>query len=200
MSPSDVSAVLVTRGDVDMTEIFDSLATAGIEDVVVWNNSLEQNLAVYGRYAGIEQARHDVIYVQDDDCVLYPAAIGELVAAYEPGVLVANMPARFRHGFYAEHCLVGFGAVFDRDLPAKAFDGDWGDPQILPLAAFAGVAPDFFNRGCDVVFSTLTPRKLVDVEHRDLPWASAAGRMWTSPGHQQERERMLALALQVRDA
>lgn len=196
LTADQVSAVLVTRGDVDMTEILDSLDAARIEDVVIWNNALETvDLAVYGRYHAIEQARSPVIYVQDDDCVLEPGSLEQLLAAYEPGVCTANVPERFRQ-HYPDSGLVGFGAVFDRDLPEQAFARfgrfDFnGDP---------GWVDGMFNRRVDNVFTTLTPMKLVDVAYRDQPWASAAGRMWTSPGHVGERDRMIELARRVRDA
>lgn len=195
MTPAQVSACLVTRGDVDLTEILDSLTAAGVDDIVIWNNSLEQDLGVYGRYAAIEQARHDRIYVQDDDCVLDPWGFTELCAAYEPGKVVCNMPARFRHSFYEQHALVGFGAVFDRALPDQAF-------MLYRSWELANGEVEYpaLGRTCDVIFTALSTRKLVDVLHKDLPWASAPGRMWTSTGHQEERERMLELALKVRDA
>lgn len=183
--PAHVSAVLVTRGNEDMTEILDSIDDAGIRDVVVWNNALEEDLAVYGRYHAIGQARHDVIYVQDDDCVLTVGGIETLIAAYEPGVLVANMPPPFRHEFYADHCLVGFGAVFDRDLPEIAFIR-WS-PRGAPTGSE-------FYRTCDIVFSMLTPRKLVDVPYRNLPWATGDDRMYRQPEHVGERQRTRDLA------
>lgn len=195
--PAQVSAVLVTRGDVDMTEILESIDTAGIRDVVIYNNALEQDLAVYGRYHAIGQARHDVVYVQDDDCVLVPGSINELVAAYEPVVAVCNIPERFRP-HYPDSGLVGFGAVFDRGLPAQAFGrftaalGDAGWPIDWPY----GPSP---LRRADNVFTALTRLKLADLPYRDLPWASAPNRMWKQPEHVGERDRMIALARQVRD-
>ena len=48
-----VSAVLVTRGNVDMTAIVESLP---FDDVVVWDNSIRNDLGIYGRYAAIAEA------------------------------------------------------------------------------------------------------------------------------------------------
>jgi hypothetical protein len=59
---------------------------------------------------------------------------------------------------------------------------------------------DFWHRTCDIVFTALTPRVLVDVPYEDLPWASAENRMWKQPTHREERGRMLELVRQVRDA
>jgi hypothetical protein len=199
MIPAEVSAVLVTRGDVDLREIIQSLRAAGIADVVIWNNMLERDLAVYGRYHAIEQTLNRVIYVQDDDCVLAPDALTELLAAYEPGVVTCNVPERFRTVYPADGtrgALVGFGAVFDRELPEAAFDA-------FSQAEFPGMRADdwparLFYRRCDNVFTTLTPVRMLDLPYRDLPWASGPGRMWTTPGHAEERDRMITLAQQVR--
>lgn len=221
--PSGVSAVLVTRGNVGVSEICDSIRAAGINDIVIWNNRLEHDVAVYGRYAGIERARHPVVYVQDDDCVLPPESIVDLITAYEPGVLASNMPAPFR-AHYSDSCLVGFGAVFDAELPHWAFQrfafgliesvettyaeqvrriGFGDDPVPLLVEMDSGwgqFSPLRFCRTCDVVFTTLTPRKLLDVPYRNQPWATGPDRMYRQPDHVGERARMLDLAREVRDA
>jgi hypothetical protein len=212
----NVSAVIVTRGDVDLSPVLDSLPRDWQK--VVWDNSKrEQDLAVYGRYAAIEECEHDLIYVQDDDCVLEPESIAGLVRAATapaavfatrgdepppslPQCLVANMPRRFREtGFYDDHCLVGFGAMFHRDLPEQAFDryAAWrvrdGRMGWRPSVAE-------FYRMVDIPFTILTPRILVDLPYTDLPWASAPNRMWKSEGHLEERTRMRDLMREVRDA
>ena len=184
-----VAACLVTRGNVDLTEIIESLPSSW--EVVVWDNSKREDLSVYGRYAAINLTDAEVIYVQDDDAVLDPDGFDALLAAYQPDALAANMPSRFRHDFYRDHCLVGFGGIFHRDLPSRAFHRffDHVDPA----------DPTMFRRTCDVVFTTLSPRHLVDVAHRDLDYASDPDRMWKQPTHQKEREQMLDLARAVRD-
>lgn len=263
----NVSAIIVTRGNVDLSEIIASLP-AGWE-ILWWDNGgklcyvsdpherrdgeecsyalLAEDLAVYGRYAAIEHASGDLIYVQDDDCVVgnpdwgvSPAALVETfveavatcrqhgrrtlsvvggksvwvcLECQPPSVIldevVCNMPQPFRHDFYSDHALVGFGAVFHRDAPKRAFD-HFGN--ILPLLGLTNYGwwlppgherddpPDKFLRTCDVVFTALTPRTLVDVPYRNLPWATADDRMYRQPEHVGERSRMLALALSVRDA
>lgn len=220
----NVSAVIVTRGDVDLAPILESLP--GEYEVIVWDNLagmywardpvLNQrpayervrvdDLAVYGRYAAIEHAAGELIYVQDDDVVVSdPAAIvdgwqrirGKALLG-EPDLInhvVCNMPTEFRHDFYEQHALVGFGACFHRDAPARAFDRFWYDHPVF-LPAFA----ETFNRTCDVVFTALSPRVLVDVPIESLPYAHDANRMWKQARHQEERARMLELALRVRDS
>jgi hypothetical protein len=105
--------------------------------------------------------------------------------------VVCNMPPEFRHDFYTDHALVGFGACFHRDAPERAFK-NW---PIWP-----GGDIDFFHRTCDIVFTALTPRVLVDVPKTNLWWAEDESRMWRQPAHIEERTRMLELVKKVRDA
>jgi hypothetical protein len=112
LSPEQVSAVLVTKGDVDLTPILSSLP---FDDIVVWNNSKRADLKVYGRYQAVKEAKHSVIFTQDDDCIVDAAAV---VAAYEPGRVVCNMPAAKRSEYAAIApgiSLVGWGACFDAE-------------------------------------------------------------------------------------
>ena len=201
----NVAAIIVTRGDQDLSPVLDSLPEEW--EQVVWDNSEEGNdLSVYGRYAAIERTDAEVIYVQDDDCIVSDpwAIVGEweLVRRFNveryPGLpydqhVVCNMPQEFRHDFYEEHALVGFGAAFHRDAPRRAlvrFSQHFPDPHALGTS-------DFFHRTCDIVFTGLTPRVLVDVPKTDLPWAHHETRMWKQPGHQAERVRVLDLVRQL---
>lgn len=198
----NVAACIVTRGDQNLLPIIQSLPPDW--EVIVWDNSRERDLKVYGRYAAIDRTDAEVIYVQDDDVIVSdPDAIvrrwhGALGHEWDktllPGV-VCNMPAEFRHDFYEEHALVGFGAVFHRGAPERAFER-FEEPH-MPVAIYER---DFFNRTCDIVFTALTDRVLVDVPKEDLPWAHYQDRMWKQPGHQADRVRMLDLVRQVRDA
>lgn len=215
-----VSTVIVTRGDVGLRSILESIPDEW--EIVVWDNGLgvcwrvgpghggrayqakaknwpAKDMAVYGRYAAIEHATGEIVFTQDDDCVVSdPQAFvdAELCRPATADWVVSNMPPEFRHDFYREHCLVGFGAAFHRDAPARAFaeyaptvTGDWG---------VAG-SPEF-NRCCDVVFTALAGnRVLLDVPKEDLAWATDDSRMYRQETHQGERSRMLGLALAARE-
>lgn len=211
-----VSAVIPTRGNVDMQPIIDSLAC--FDEVLIWDNSVRQELGVYGRYAMIEEARNELVFTQDDDVIVSdPQAIAkawvlqcarlEEIGQYQG--IVANMPQEFRHEGYTDSCLVGFGACFHRSAPARAFIR-FRDELLGPnLTGFIGPR-DFqerldeeaalINRTCDVIFTTLTPRVLVDVPKVDREFASDQDRMWRQSSHYGERVKMLELARQVRDA
>jgi hypothetical protein len=189
VSPHDVTGVIVTRGNVNIAEILKELPFA----VIVWDNSVQENLGVYGRYHACRDVMTPLVYFQDDDCIVEdPMA---LVAAHEPGHVVCNMPGEFRHAFYLEHALVGFGAVCEPWLPRKAFKRFGQSPGELSAEESPWV-----HRTADVIFTTLTPRILIDVSVQNLPWATDPDRMYRQEGHVGERAETLRLALQVRDA
>jgi hypothetical protein len=192
-----LSVVIPTRGDVDMEptlRLFREWVHT-CDDIVVWDNSLRGDAAVYGRYAAIAEAKHNIIVTVDDDIVAWPALLNGLALAYEPGVVTCNMPQQFRKtGFYDDHALVGFGAIFDRDLPDQAFRR-FLDSGVFVADAFADER--WFDRTCDVVFTGLTPRKLVDLPYTNREFASAPNRMWRQPDHVGERTRMLDLVRRV---
>jgi hypothetical protein len=210
MNASDVSAVVVTRGDVSLDEILESLAPVGFHEIYVWANHhpkqwpkelavgmrihvAANDLAVYGRYASIRYCRSEFIYVQDDDCIVPAAKLVDLAARYDlASTIVANMPES-RWGDYPDSCLVGWGAVFHRDLPQDAF------------RRFQGAFPSVdhfgeFERECDVVFTVLTDCVKADLGFTHLPWAEDPERaMFLRPWRKAERDRVYEFARHVRD-
>lgn len=217
----NVSAVLVTRGDVLLQPILKSLPPEW--EVVIWNNGLRRvavppqgslnvyddkwmkpidDLVVYGRYAAIKHASGDLIYVQDDDCVLKNPA--NVVAAYEQGMVSCNIPYAFRDGS-VDSVMVGFGACFHRDAPARAFRKFWRPIPPSDLPWDYGWRPhphdaqstDPFLRACDVVFTTLTPTKIIHEPLELLDYSYADNRMWRQPGHNEERRRIQEIATEV---
>lgn len=182
IEPKLVSACLVTKGDHDLTEILDSISGAGIEDVVVWDNSQRPaDLICYGRYAAVADAKNDHIYIQDDDLVV---PVAKVLDAYDPvkdrHVCVSNN--RPDEGWP----LNGIGSVFHRDL-ADCFDG---------YTALYGFDQDFC-RIADVVFGYSNAYRKIWFGYRDLPWQTAPDRMHLQYDHYEvrERARMRTLAL-----
>lgn len=188
MNRDDVTICLVTRGDVDLGPIFESLAPLSPDRLVVYDNSRQTDRAVFGRYIATQLGATELVYVQDDDCVVDADAI---VAAHEPGRLVANMPVS-RWADYPDSTMVGWGAVFERRLAFEAFNRYWAQPGVqIPR-------DPVFDRTCDVVFSALTPRTVIDVGFSHLPWAETDGRMFRQPGHKSERDRVLQRCRELR--
>ncbi len=158
-----------------------------------WSDERVADLSVYGRYAAIEYATHDLIYCQDDDVIVSDpeAIVDELSDSLwrddwiYPDRVVANM-TEYHQLHHADAPLLGFGSCFHRDAPAKAF-ARWED-----------TTSDLFLRTCDVVFAALTPSIVVDVPIQYLPQASLPDRMSRQAGFAVERQKILDLAKKVR--
>lgn len=64
---SDVTAIIVTRGDVDLEPIYESLI---FDEVIVWDNSIRPDWKVAGRYIAALEAETYWVYWQDDDTIV----------------------------------------------------------------------------------------------------------------------------------
>jgi hypothetical protein len=178
---SGISAVLVTRGDVDITTILNSLP---FDDVVVWNNAEREDLQCYGRFAGIAEAEHEWIYIQDDDLLVpIPALVREWRAEILPfwkryGDVFANVRPD------EEWRLTACGAIFHRST-LSVFDR---------YIEVYGRDADFF-RVADVVHAYQLPFHRRWYGYLDFPWQTAPNRMYHQPDHYTVRERARDRAL-----
>ena len=177
IEPSRVSAVLVTKGDHDLSEIYDSIAAAGITDVVTWDNSKSENLSCYGRYEGIKEARNDWIYHQDDDLV---APVAQILEAVDPIADRESIVANNRAD--EPWLLTAMGVVFHRSLAESSFSA------YVDLYGF----DDDFCRVSDVIFAYQWSYRRIVLPYRDLAWAATDDRMHLQPDHYFVRERALA--------
>lgn len=121
ISRADVTACLVTRGDQPemMSRIRESLI---FDNVIVWDNSLRDDYKTAGRYMAAKMAGTFAVYFQDDDVLVPAATQAQLLAAYKPGVMVANWAHGADPDGYDDLPLVGCGAICDRELPLEALD------------------------------------------------------------------------------
>jgi len=177
-----------------------------IDDIVVWNNNpelrlnldaenltvinSERNLVTYGRYLCTQHARHDLIYTQDDDCLVHN--IGELYISFQ------RDPSCITHGLklgHLAHNAENFFDVSPKDVSLLDSDEQQSgadDPSRKPQTQGGSAAQmglvgwgAFFNRKwCDVFQNyiacfgedELLCRKadrlftlLLDRRHRSLP-------------------------------
>ena len=179
---SKVACVTVTRGDVDLGPV---LAGLPFDEIGIWDNSTEPDgLGLYGRYAAIELVAAPVIFTQDDDCTVPRETVRALLDAYEPDTVVCNVPVAWRER-YTDSGLVGFGAIFDRDLPQRAFS------RFLTAcrSARTRAGRDRFMRTCDLVLTMLAPMRQLDLPVVIHEAAYRPNRMSRQPGFDAERER-----------
>ncbi len=188
MKASDVSAVLITRGDVDLAPIIDTLP---YDDVVIWNATERTNDAsCYSRYLAAQEARFDVVYFQDDDLIF--TAHDDLLAAYEPDRITGNMPSPWweRERYDELDCvLTGAGALVPQGLWDAAFHDYWA----------AWPWDDLFETYCDHISGILTQSTRVDFGYKILPCATDQGRINTTPGQASRKQTVINRALRLRD-
>jgi len=225
----NVAAIIVTRGDVDLAPIFKSLPRqwerivwdngnrerqalrpgyTGTEEDAEWDIAPIEERGVAGRYEAIRHTQRQLIYVQDDDVVVDdPRALLRIWSQTRTIVdhddfVVCNMPQEFRHEFYEEHALVGFGAMFRADLPQRAFERYANRAARIdarePLHA-AATERERIDRTADVIFTALTTRVLIDTPKANLKHATGPDRMYRRKEHQREREEALEVAILARD-
>lgn len=163
LDPSLITAVIPTRGDVDMTEIRESLKPFG--QVIVWNNAHGIDKKVYGRYMAVYGAENEIIYTQDDDCLV---DWRKLLPHYHPDMVTCNMPHDRRYGYRDGTQLIGWGCLFHRRHAIVLEDY---------LTRYPGSYNDFFFRTCDRIFTKLNTCNLVAVPFRHLEHAYGDSRM-----------------------
>ena len=112
---SKVTAVLISwKRPQELEEIKEYLGHFDfIDEILVWKNTEERNIGVYGRYLMAKQAKNDIIYTQDDDCLIHN--IPELFKAYDDTCIVSNLKKQHLK-LYAKynHTLPGWGMMFNK--------------------------------------------------------------------------------------
>lgn len=176
LSPADVSAVIVTKGGVDLTPILDTLI---FPEVIVFDNSVEQDEMTYGRVLGAMRARNEIVYSQDDDIVHTPAHQACIVAAYQPGLLTGCMWPEWSDGAkaqgiedgYDDLVFPGSGSISDRSLWTAAVMAYW---DMYPC-------DDFFRLWSDTIIGVIAPTRQLDIRFQALPHAEDEDRMCNLP-------------------
>jgi hypothetical protein len=171
----NISAVIVTKGDQDLSQIISALP---FDDLVIWDNSKRLNYMVYGRYLAVAEAKYDVIYTQDDDCLVPNAKV--MLPAYTDGEILCNVSPEHQHDYRKlPFTLVGWGAFFHRRL-LTCFRRYWSH------------YPDdaLFRRECDRVFTGLNRHRNLWVGREHLPWAHDGSRMSIHRNHNRDLQEI----------
>jgi len=159
-----ITAVLITKEKEYPKEVLDSLL--GKFDEILIKTECPSILA---RYELAQQAKNEVIYLQDDDCLVDV----DLLKTKYNGQLT-NFISAGHQQFYAAcgMTLIGWGALFPKSM--------------LNFSRYLdkfGVSP-LFLREADRVFTYLNqPFNSIVIEIKHLPTASSSGRMYTTNEH-----------------
>lgn len=193
--PRAVSAVIVTRGNVDLQPIVDSLI---FDEVIVYDNSAEpEDAMTYGRALALSRAKHRIIYSQDDDLLHTEQHQLAILDAYEPGVLTGCMWPEWSDGArkqgipggYDDLAFAGSGSIYDREVPGIA------------AARYLEHYPldDFFRLWADCIIGILAPSKNLPLIFEELPCADDPYRMCKQPDAAELKGEAIRRARRVRD-
>ena len=162
MDLSNVTACLITRE----SEYPHQIPLDGFGEVFITT----QSPSVYQRYLLAAQAKNDIIYVQDDDCLV---DYNELFTHYD-GRLTNCMTQHHFNAYAGSDCtLVGWGCFFHKDA-LKVFDRyieRYGvDAHLL--------------RDADRIFTVLNqPHNTLIRNHEDIHFNQNVRRMWNEAEH-----------------
>lgn len=196
LRPPRVSAVIVTRGDVDLTPVLDSLI---FSDVVVWDNSKEPvDQMTYGRVLALERAKYPIVFSQDDDIIhSRENQIRIVYEGYQPGVLTGCMWPEWSAGAkaqgiengYDDLVFCGSGSVYDKSVPLDA------------IAQYLEHYPedDFFRLWCDTIVGVIAPINHLPIHFDALPCAEDETRMCNLPDAVALKTEAIRRARLVRD-
>lgn len=195
LSPVDVTAVIVTRGDVPLGPVLDALI---FPNVVVWDNSERGcDQMTFGRMLAAREAPTAIIYSQDDDIVHSPANQMAILAAYQQTYLVGCMWKDWSDGArrqgiedgYDDLVFPGSGSISHLDM--------WEDAILAYLEHYPD--DDFFRLWCDTIIGVITPTIQLPLRFSELDWGSNENRMAHMDGAVALKTEAIRRAREVRD-
>ena len=152
-----------------------------IDDIVIHDNSGKDNVKMYGRYFATRHAKHDLIYTQDDDCIV--ENLQELYDTFCKNLyktLVNGMKPERLQFYIGSDTLIGWGTFFDRRWLwcLKIYLEKYGMDSI-------------FLRETDRIFSTLNRievgRVTVPAKIKDFPSSMSKQSLSLQAEHEQSR-------------
>ena len=179
-----------------------------IDDIIVWNNNTntsltidhpkvtvvnsDRNMMTYGRFLATRYAKHDVIYTQDDDCLVHN--IRDLYRSFVKNAECITHSLKPPHMHRTEErifgqaqmALVGWGAFFKKQFVGVVdrYIDVYGEDELL-------------LREADRIFSILLsrPHRAVPAQVTDLPGHSGAEALSVDPEHPRKVSRAIQRAV-----
>ena len=186
----DVTGLVITRGDVDLTEQQAVYERLGIDLLII------ESPDILTRYTSAERfVKTTAVLFSDDDVLVTEEQILALLDLYEPGLLVSNMfDSWIETQGYFDLALVGLGAICDVGLWHNAFER-W-------LAAY----PDEDGKhrlawDADFIFGVLAPWRRFDLGGEasiNMEIATADGRLAQTPGQHERKFESISMARRLR--
>jgi hypothetical protein len=150
------------------------VASLPFDDIVIWDNSKRPvDERAYGRYAAIAEAKHEIIYVQDDDNIIHPETLHLLYNTLQhTGSTAVNIDPHRENPPW-----VGWGAMFWRhcpDRPHRRYLERWPRDEL-------------FLQFCDIFFTGQVATSRVWGPFTELTYARDRSRTCEQPGYYTER-------------
>jgi hypothetical protein len=172
-----VTAVIVTRGDIDIKPVLDSLI---FDKVIVYDNSKSViDQMTFGRVLAAAQAATEVIYSQDDDLIHSHENQERLLAAYDEERMVGCMWSEWSAGAYEQGIENGYDDLVFPGSGTISHRDTWLDAIDLYLDRYP--ADDFFRLWSDTLIGVIAPTTAVDLRFEILPVAENGRRMANLP-------------------
>ena len=109
MEETKISCVLITREEYFPEIILDRLDLDFFDEILIYNKCS----SVYHRYLSAAKAKNDLIYVQDDDCMVNYQVLFQKF----DGRLTNTMTKEFQKKYEDKGCtLVGWGCYFPKSM------------------------------------------------------------------------------------
>jgi len=196
VNPADVTAVIVTRGDVNLQPVLDSLI---FDDVIVFDNSTRRiDQMTYGRVLAARRARNHYIYSQDDDITHTRDDQERIVAAYEPGMMAGCMWPEWSDGARRQGIQDGYDDLVFPGSGSITHLGMWEDAIDEYLDEWP--EDDFFRLWCDTIIGVIVPTIQLDIRFTELPHADNKNRMSWLPDGVANKTEAIRRAREIRDA
>lgn len=163
-----------------------------IDEIIVWENIPQNNKMSYGRYLGAKQAKNDIIYIQDDDCIV--ENIREIYTTFDGKHLSNGLRANnmLKYGRQKNNkpytTLLGWGAFFKKEW-IKVFDKyieKYGEDELL-------------CREADRIFTILLARKhnTIVAKLKEFPSWKGPMALCLQPNHLEKKELAIKRAEEV---
>lgn len=168
-----ITAVLITREK----EYPKKIDTSWFDEVIIKTECPN----IYTRYTEAEKAKNEIIYVQDDDCIV---DYKELWKHYN-GLTAGITPHHFNAYQGSGVTLVGWGCFFPKSmlLNIQKYIDRYGKDEHL-------------MREADRIFTFLNqPHNNVIMEHQDF--TPQTGRMWNEPSHWESMRQAIIKLKQI---
>lgn len=162
-----ISCCLITKEKEYPKIVLERLTLGFFDEILICTESP----SVYQRYLLAKEASNDIIYVQDDDCMVN---YQQLFKKYD-GRITNTMTEGFQNFYDPLGCtLVGWGCYFKRSMV------DMIDKWYIPKYG----VDSHLLREADRIFTYLNkPFNTIIMPHEDLKRANSDGAMWKEPEH-----------------